>query len=507
MLEADKKNAIIKTILRSKSEDNNIVILSDKAKEIIAQPVEKNYSSAIIVGLVQFFEALFLGIIGLLIFYFYVVDSSFGFYLAVIIIASLFANILFNISLTHSIGAYRNFLRQIGRVLACWAFVIVSILIVAFLLKITDDVSRVWLVSWFVLGSIFLIFYRFAIKTLVQKWTKAGKLKRRTVIVGGGKDAEFLVNAINKGANNDIELLGLFDERDDKRSPKEVAGCPKLGNINGLIEFARQTKIDLIIVSLPLSAENRVLYMLTKLWVLPVDIRLSAHMSKIRFEPKTYSFVGDVAVFDMANKPISDWNMVFKWIFDKIVAILAIIILSPIMIITAIAIKLESRGPILFKQKRHGFNNEVFTIYKFRSMYVDQLDEKAEKQVDRNDKRVTRVGKFIRKTSIDELPQLFNVLKNDLSIVGPRPHVLEGKAENKLYSEIIDGYFARHKVKPGITGWAQINGWRGGTDTADKILRRVEHDLYYIENWSLLFDLKILLLTPISLISKSENAY
>jgi len=162
---------------------------------------------------------------------------------------------------------------------------------------------------------------------------------------------------------------------------------------------------------------------------------------------------------------------------------------------------------VLFKQKRYGFNNELIEVYKFRSMYVDQSDATAAKLVTKGDPRVTRVGRFIRKTSLDELPQLFNVVfKGNLSLVGPRPHAVHAKAVDRLYDEAVDGYFARHRVKPGITGWAQINGWRGETDNDEKIQRRVEHDLYYIENWSVLFDLYILAMTPFALL-KTENAY
>jgi lipopolysaccharide/colanic/teichoic acid biosynthesis glycosyltransferase len=176
------------------------------------------------------------------------------------------------------------------------------------------------------------------------------------------------------------------------------------------------------------------------------------------------------------------------------------------MALIAIAIKIDSRGPVLFRQKRQGFNNELIDVYKFRSMYVDQADAEADKLVTKHDPRVTRVGRLLRKTSLDELPQFFNVIKGDLSLVGPRPHALKAKAEEKLYADVVDGYFARHRVKPGVTGWAQINGWRGETDTEEKIQRRVEHDLYYIENWSVLFDLYILLMTPYALL-KGENAY
>jgi lipopolysaccharide/colanic/teichoic acid biosynthesis glycosyltransferase len=176
------------------------------------------------------------------------------------------------------------------------------------------------------------------------------------------------------------------------------------------------------------------------------------------------------------------------------------------MLATAAAVKIESRGPVIFRQRRYGFNNELIEIYKFRSMYVDLSDAHASRLVTKDDPRVTRVGRFIRKTSLDELPQLFNVLTGQLSIVGPRPHATQAKAADALYEQVADGYFARHKVKPGITGWAQVNGWRGETDTREKLEQRVKYDLEYIDQWSLWFDIKIILKTPFALL-RSENAY
>ncbi|MEP1293694.1 MAG: exopolysaccharide biosynthesis polyprenyl glycosylphosphotransferase, partial [Nitratireductor sp.] len=301
-------------------------------------------------------------------------------------------------------------------------------------------------------------------------------------------------------------ICGIFDDRDDKRSPPIVAGYPKLGTVSELLEFARIARIDMLIVSLPISAEARVLSMLKRLWVLPVDIRLSAHSSALRFRPRAYSFIGSVPLLDIFDKPINDWDSVAKRIFDIVFSVLGIVLFAPLMIATAIAIKLDSKGPVLFRQKRHGFNNEVIEVLKFRSMYSEQCDPTAKQAVTRDDPRVTRVGRIIRKTSIDELPQFFNALFGSLSLVGPRPHAVAAQSHNLLYNEVVDGYFARHRVKPGVTGWAQINGWRGEVDTDEKIKMRTEYDLHYIENWSLWFDLKILLLTPIRLL-KTESAY
>ena len=306
--------------------------------------------------------------------------------------------------------------------------------------------------------------------------------------------------------DNDIRICGIFDDRDDVRSPPVVAGYPKLGTIDELIEFSRIARIDMLIVALPLTAEARVLTLLKQLWVLPLDIRLSAHANKLQFRPRAYSHIGTVPMLDIFDKPITDWDSVAKRTFDIIFSILGIIVLSPFMLGAAIAIKLDSPGPILFRQKRHGFNNEEINVLKFRSMYTDMSDPSAKQAVTKGDPRVTKVGRFIRKTSIDELPQFFNALRGDLSLVGPRPHAISAQSRDRMFAEVVEGYFARHKVKPGVTGWAQISGWRGEIDSDEKIKMRTECDLYYIENWSLWFDLKILFLTPFRLLN-TENAY
>ncbi|MBU1173820.1 MAG: undecaprenyl-phosphate glucose phosphotransferase [Alphaproteobacteria bacterium] len=489
------------------SENGKGHTLTEAALDILAKPFERSLSGPVIIGIAQFVEALIFIATGFAIYLAYVGGGDEHFYTPAIFGAAFLANILTNTARTHTISAYRTRTFQIGRSLAAWSVTFVVLLGAVFFLKIQEDVSRVWLVSWFAVGAMSLIVYRLMLRALVLHWTTTGEIKRRTVIVGGGKDAETLIAALNNTAGSDIELLGLFDDRIDARSPDFVAGYPKLGKVVDLVDFSRRTHVDLVIVSMPLSAEKRVLEMLKQLWILPVDIRLSAHMSQLKFAASAYSYVGGLPVFDVADRPISDWNLVFKWLFDKVVALLALLLLSPLMVAVAIAIKLESPGPILFRQKRHGFNNELIEVFKFRSMYADRSDGAAARLVTRNDPRVTGVGRFIRRTSIDELPQFFNVLKDDLSIVGPRPHALEAKADNKLYYEAVDGYFARHRVKPGITGWAQIHGWRGETDTLDKIMQRVNHDLYYIENWSVFLDLYIVVMTPFSLFTRRENAY
>ena len=406
----------------------------------------------------------------------------------------------------YQIRAVRNSGRTFPKIALALTAAFSAMALAAFFSKTSEDYSRVWFGSWFITSLTVLFLARLLLNFRVRKWARNGTMERRAVIVGGGKPAEKLIRAMESEPDNDIRLCGIFDDRDDERSPPVVAGYPKLGNIEELVEFTRRARITMLIVSLPLDAEDRVLRMLKKLWVLPVDIRLSAHSHRLRFRPRSYSYVGKVPMLDIFDRPIRDWDSVAKRAFDIVFSLLGIIVLSPIMIAAAIAVKATSKGPVIFVQKRHGFNNEIINVYKFRSMYVDQQDVTARQAVTKGDPRVTPVGRFIRKTSIDELPQFFNALKGDLSLVGPRPHAVLAQTRDKLYGEVVDGYFARHRVKPGVTGWAQINGWRGEIDHDDKIRKRTEFDLYYIENWSLWFDLKILLLTPVKLLN-TENAY
>ncbi|WCS28025.1 undecaprenyl-phosphate glucose phosphotransferase [Methylobacterium sp. NMS14P] len=406
----------------------------------------------------------------------------------------------------YRVAAFRSFFKTAIRLIAAWSMTFLMVAAGLVLAKVADHYSRLWLATFFGGGLAALLVGRFVLFRIIDVQTRAGRFDRRTAIVGGGQPAEDLIAALETQSESGIRIVGVFDDRNADRSSDVVAGHPKLGNVDDLVAYARHARLDLIVFTIPITAEARILQMLAKLWVLPIDIRLSAHAAKLRLRPRSYSYLGSVPVLDVFDRPIADWDVVVKALFDRCVGLMMLLALSPLMLAIALAVRLTSRGPVLFRQKRHGFNNELIEVYKFRSMYVDQCDAGAARMVTRGDPRVTPVGRFIRKTSLDELPQLFNVLKGDLSLVGPRPHALQAKAANTLYDQVVDGYFARHKVKPGITGWAQVNGWRGETDTSEKLQRRVEHDLYYIENWSVLLDLQILLTTPFALF-KTENAY
>lgn len=436
------------------------------------------------------------------------VDHSYAVaYLFAIPVVAAVASMAFQAARLTSPAALRAPLPALARLTLIWAGLVLLVLCVLAVVRPEQALTQTWLAVWAALGLGGLALERFGVGLLMASLTRQGRLERRTVVVGGGAAGEELIGALTKQKNSDLRLVGVFDDRSDARSPDVVGGLPKLGTVSDLVAFARNTRIDLVIFTLPITAEDRLLQMLRKLWVLPIDIRLAAHRNKLRFRPRSYSYIGEVPVLDVFDKPIADWDVIIKSVFDRVVGALALIVLSPVLLAVAIAVKLDSKGPVLFKQKRHGFNNERVEVYKFRSLYADQSDFAAAKQVTKDDPRVTRVGRFIRKTSLDELPQLFNVVfKGNLSLVGPRPHAVHAQMENRAYDEVVDGYFARHRVKPGITGWAQVNGWRGETDTPLKIQKRVEHDLAYIENWSIFFDIYILAITPFALL-RTENAY
>jgi Undecaprenyl-phosphate glucose phosphotransferase len=481
--------------------------LSPAAIAAAGAPPVRAWSPIVIAGIVRMAEFALIVAAGLAIHMAYIVPVE-GFewrYVGAIFGIAVLAMLAFQSADIYQVQAFRGYEKQYFRLASAWSLVFLLVISVTFFAKVGDHYSRLWLGSFYAAGLVVLVVFRRTVFLLVRRWTRQGRLDRRTVVVGADERGDALIRSLAAQRDSDVRVLGVFDDRGEERTLP--ARRQKLGTVDDLVAFARRTRIDLVIFALPVSAEGRILEMLKKLWVLPVDIRLAAHSNKLRFRPRAYSYIGGVPVLDVLDKPITDWDVVMKWLFDKIVGSSILLLAAPLMLMTAIAIKLDSRGPVFFRQKRYGFNNELIEVYKFRSMHVDQCDATASKLVQRGDPRVTRVGAFIRKTSLDELPQLFNVVfKGNLSLVGPRPHAVHAKAENRLYDEAVDGYFARHRVKPGITGWAQISGWRGETDTQEKIQRRVEHDLYYIENWSVLFDLFILAKTPLAL-AKAENAF
>lgn len=363
-----------------------------------------------------------------------------------------------------------------------------------------------WLVFWGATAGVLMLGLRLYMWMRIRHLTRSGQLEHRIVLVGAVDDAGPLIAEIDAARGHGRRLCGLFDPRMDGRAADSVAGHHRMGDLDDLIEFARLARIDTVIVALPQASAGRLMAVVSRLFVLPVDIRRVAVPGERLPRGRRVSRIGRTTLVEIHKRPIQGWQAIQKRGFDLVVASLAIIAFAPVMLACALAVRLESPGPILFRQQRHGFNNRPIWVWKFRSMYVDRCDPSAVKAVRRGDARVTRVGRFLRRTSLDELPQFFNVLAGDLSVVGPRPHATAARTGDILYDTVVETYSGRHKVKPGITGWAQVNGWRGELNSPDKIRARIEHDLYYIEHWSLWMDIRIVAMTPLSLIT-TKNAY
>lgn len=384
-----------------------------------------------------------------------------------------------------------DFAGQIGRVLSAWAVSVLVLIALAFMLKISENYSRGWMIATFALTPTMLLAQRSLVAALLLRWTHQGALRRNVAIVGAGPLSERLCSYIEqRGPRMGLRVVGIFDDRRTRVRDK-VSSIPVLGTVQDLISYSRNYRLDEVIIALPWSAETRVASLVEELSALPADIRLCPDLVGLRFLDRPYSRIGEIGLLHVNQRPIAEWSLMVKTMLDYVVAALALVFAAPLMLIVAAAIKLDSPGPIFFKQRRRGFNQNMFTVWKFRTMRV--MEDGAQiKQAQKNDTRITKIGNFLRRTSLDELPQFFNVLQGNMSVVGPRPHAV---AHDDYYSSLISRYARRHRVKPGLTGWAQIHGFRGETDTVEKMAKRIEYDLYYIENWSLWLDFKILLLT------------
>jgi len=362
-----------------------------------------------------------------------------------------------------------------------------------------------WLVIWFATSLLLASLTRVLVARYVRRLQRRGVLTEVIAVVGAGPVADRLVQALRQTRPETIELLGVFDDKIAGAVPGTIK---RAGTLAQLIELGKTRKIDWILLTLPPTAEHRLLSIVQRLKALSVPIGLCPQHVGLTVPYRTIDYVGDsVPVSLLADRPIRRWDAVIKAGEDVVIGGILTLMLLPVLAVIALAIKLDSPGPIIFKQRRHTFNNREFDIYKFRTMCWSPAAAAGNlKQTSRHDDRITRMGRFLRSSSLDELPQLFNVLKGDMSLVGPRPHAVNMRTEDRLGPEITDLYAHRHRVKPGITGWSQVNGARGATDTTAQLRRRVELDLHYIENWSLLLDLKILALTPREVI-KRTNAY
>jgi Undecaprenyl-phosphate glucose phosphotransferase len=324
--------------------------------------------------------------------------------------------------------------------------------------------------------------------TLVRRWRDEGKLTPNVLLVGATRHAERLIRRAMD--NRDMNILGVFDDR-LARAPGDLAGVPVLGDTAALVQHKLTPYVDRIVVAVDPSAKTRVRELVERLKALPNEVSLIVDVD----DPDAVARAGDTPLARVSGGGEDERRAFAKRVQDVAIGTAALVCAAPAMLLIALLIKLDSPGPVFFRQRRHGFNNEEILVWKFRSMRVETADARAERQVTADDDRVTRVGRFIRKTSLDELPQLFNVLKGEMSLVGPRPHAIGMKTGGDESARLVAEYAWRHRIKPGMTGWAAIHGSRGPLHSAEDVKRRVALDVEYVQRQSLWLDLRIMALT------------
>ena len=380
-----------------------------------------------------------------------------------------------------------------------WVIIDLLLILIGYVTNLQEQFPNYIIFEWFLIQPIVMIFFHLMIRNLASSLRKGDEI-RSVVIVGAGELGKRLSRRINEDPFLFMDISGYFDDRNVSRHASGM--IPLLGGLADVASYVSSQNIKIIFISLPMSAQPRILKLINE---------LQDTTASVYFVPDVYVFDLVQARFDSINgmplvaiceTPFTGFNGILKRISDLLLSILILISILPLMLVIALAIKLTSPGGVIFKQKRYGLNGEGITVYKFRTMTVSE-DGHNVIQAKKEDKRLTSIGGFLRKTSLDELPQFFNVLEGSMSIVGPRPHAV---AHNEQYRKIIKGYMLRHKVKPGITGWAQVNGLRGETDTVSKMKERIDFDLDYLRNWSLSFDLWIILKTVL-VVLRRENAY
>ncbi|HUO21542.1 MAG TPA: exopolysaccharide biosynthesis polyprenyl glycosylphosphotransferase [Caulobacteraceae bacterium] len=346
--------------------------------------------------------------------------------------------------------------------------------------------------TWFALSAAAISLSQTLWWMQVNRWRANGQLTPNIVVVGATANARKLIELAS--ASGKLAVLGVFDDR-LSRSPAEVAGVPVLGDAKALIGHRIMPYVDRVVITVPPQAQVRVRQLIETLKVLPNEVSLFLDLDDDDAQSAVLSRLAEAPMARLSGRGYDDRRILAKRLQDLILGVLALVLAIPVMALVALAVRLDSPGPVLFSQRRHGFNNEEIVVWKFRSMRHDRADLTASRQVVADDERVTRVGWFIRKFSLDELPQLFNVLKGEMSLVGPRPHAIGMRTGAVESAQLVAEYAWRHRIKPGVTGWAAIRGSRGPVHTRDEVRRRVELDIEYIERQSLWFDLYILVMT------------
>ena len=411
-------------------------------------------------------------------------------YIVALLLTLLLASIVFPAS-----GAFRvefewAAMRRLRRLVAGWAVVVLVLVSLAAMLKITDYYSRIWFGSWVLICGLGLVISLLVSHAAAISQRKRGKSKRNIVLVGSGQTARDVEQQIRTDTLSAMKLHACFGKA---WSEQEVLP------ISNLAQYIGDHGVREVWIAIPGEDKQLFEQTLAELKESVVDINVVPDLVQYRLLNQSISEWAGLPVISLAGTPMTGAELKLKVSMDWLGALLITLLISPLLLLIAVVILLTDGRPILYRQQRHGIGGEAIDILKFRTMKVSP-DGEGFRQASQHDERITWPGKFLRKTSLDELPQLFNVLKGEMSLVGPRPQPLE---LNEEYKSRIPKYMLRHKVKPGITGWAQVNGYRGQTDTREKMALRIEHDLWYIQNWSLWLDIKILLQTPLAMIHRN----
>jgi Undecaprenyl-phosphate glucose phosphotransferase len=371
-----------------------------------------------------------------------------------------------------------------------WLVVQTCGLVVMVLLHRTASLSRLWCVSWTAITAVGIVVSRLLLHEMLGRLRRAGRNLSMVAVVGAGSHRDSVIANIMGSPATGFRVAGTFTPCG--RTGPNADDLPSFDCLSEFADWVRRERVDEVWLALRMSDEHTVLRVLDEFSGDLVNLRFIPDVRSLTmFDRNVVELIGSPAINLMAS-PMTPYALMQKALFDRLFAFAILLVLSPLMLLIAVAVKATSRGPVLFTQRRKGADGHVFRIYKFRSMRVHVEQPGVVRQATRGDPRVTCVGAFLRRTSLDELPQFFNVLRGEMSVVGPRPHALEHDDE---YGKIVDGYIHRYRIKPGITGWAQINGFRGETDQIEKMRGRVEHDLYYLRNWSFGLDMRIVLET------------
>jgi putative colanic acid biosynthesis UDP-glucose lipid carrier transferase len=391
--------------------------------------------------------------------------------------------------------------RLVFDVLYSWFWVVLLLLLLGVATGYMAEFSSQALITWLWVAPLSQIGAHLALRATAPFLLMLQGPPQRAIIVGMNDQGAALAGRIHETRYSKIELSGFFDDRSPNRL-NHAANSQLLGRLRELPGFVKENRIQYIYLSLPMASQPRILHVLDELKDTTASIYFVPDMFITDLIQGRSGSVCGTPVISVCESPFTGSNGIIKRASDIILSLLILALISPLLLIIALAIKLDSPGPVIFKQRRYGLDGEEIVVYKFRSMRVCE-DGESIRQAQKGDSRITRIGAFLRKSSLDELPQFINVLQGRMSIVGPRPHAV---AHNEIYRNLIKGYMIRHKVKPGITGWAQVNGYRGETRTLDKMQARIDHDLDYLRNWSLRLDLHIILKT-IMVVFRDRDAY